>query len=63
MDNLEIEFELNEKNNTFPPMIIFNNKTYFIIIVNLFNEISASKKGKTEKVVIKENELTTIGVY
>ncbi len=60
MNNLEIEFELNDKNNNFPPMIHFSNKTYFIIIVNLFNDVSASKQGKTEKVTINENELTAI---
>src|SRR5690606_12556230 len=58
VDNIEIDFVLNEKNNIFPPMVSFNNKTYFIIVVNLYNGISASKIGTTEVLTINENDLT-----
>lgn len=58
VDNIEIDFVLNEKNNIFPPMINFNNKTYFLIVINLHNGISASKIGTTEVLIINENELT-----
>ncbi|WP_202925390.1 hypothetical protein [Mucilaginibacter sp. 14171R-50] len=57
-DNIEIEFVLNEKNNLFPPMISFNNKTYFIVVINLHTGISASKIGTTEVLTINETELT-----
>ncbi len=58
VDNTEIDLVLSEKNNIFPPMINFNNKTYFIVVVNLYNGVSASKIGTTEVVTIKEEELT-----
>lgn len=58
VDNVEIDFVLNEKNNIFPPMVTFNNKTYFIIVITLYNGISASKIGTTETVTINEDELT-----
>lgn len=58
VDNIEIDLVLNEKNNIFPPMINFNNKTYFIIVINLYNGISASKIGRTEVLTINEQELT-----
>lgn len=58
VDNIEIDFVLNEKNNIFPPMVNFNNKTYFLIVINLHNGISASKIGTTEVLTINENELT-----
>lgn len=58
LDNAEINFDINEKNNIFPPMITFNNKTFFLITINLFKGITASKIGTTEVVIISENEMT-----
>jgi hypothetical protein len=57
-DKAEIDIVLNEKSNIFPPVINFNNKTYFIIIVNISTGIPASKIGTTEVISISENELT-----
>jgi hypothetical protein len=57
-DKAEIDIVLNEKSNIFPPVVNFNNKTYFIIVVNISNGISASKIGTTEVITISENELT-----
>lgn len=56
-DEVELDFVLSEKSNIFPPMILFNNKTYFLIVINLFRGVSASKIGKTEAVPITESEL------
>jgi hypothetical protein len=58
VDSTEIDLVLTENNNIFPPMISFNNKTYFIVMINLYNGVSASKIGATEVLTIKENELT-----
>lgn len=58
VDNTEINFELQEKNEIFPPMVTINNKTYFLIVININRGISASNIGKTEIITIKENELT-----
>lgn len=57
-DTAEIDFSLNDKSNIFPPMIIFNNKSYFLISININRDVSASKIGKTEAIVINEDELT-----
>ncbi len=57
VDNIELNFELNEANNTFPPIVTLNHKTYFIIVININSGISASKIGKTEVITIKESEL------
>jgi hypothetical protein len=57
-DAVEIDFSLKEKSNTFPPMVVFNNKTYFLITINLNREVSASKIGKTEAIIINESDLT-----
>jgi hypothetical protein len=58
VDKAELDFVLTEKNNIFPPMVVFNNKTYFLIVINLYNGISASKIGATEVISINQNELT-----
>lgn len=57
-DNAEIDFVLNENTKIFPPMVLFNNRTYFLIVINLYTGVSASKIGTTESIVITENELT-----
>jgi hypothetical protein len=44
LDNVEIEIENKETENRFPNRIIFNGKTYYIIIVNLNYDVSASKQ-------------------
>ncbi|MBE8997482.1 hypothetical protein IQ274_04445 [Nostoc sp. LEGE 12447] len=60
-DNAEIDIVTNYGNSNFPVRIFFNGKTYFIIIVNIyqFNTKSASQiKGKLQKFTILEEELT-----
>jgi hypothetical protein len=57
-DKAEIDISLNEKSSIFPPVINFNNKTYFIIVININTGTTASKIGTTEIITINENELT-----
>jgi hypothetical protein len=58
IDKAEIDIDLAEKSHIFPPMINFNNKTYFIVVININTGVSASKIGKTEVITITEAELT-----
>ncbi len=56
VDNAELNFDL-EQPNYFPPLINFNNKTYYIITVNISENISASKKGKSEVINFTKKDL------
>lgn len=58
VDTAELNFALKEKNNIFPPMVGLNNKAFFLIVVNLYGGVSASKIGTTEVITIDEAELT-----
>ena len=53
----EILFNFNDANKYFPPKLIVGNKTFFFIVINLNNEISASKIGKTDFIEVKESDL------
>lgn len=57
-DKAELDFTLNETTKIFPPMVVLNNKTYFIITINLYGGQPASKIGATEVITISETELT-----
>lgn len=57
VDNVEIEI-VGDSPKTQPKSVLFNHKTYFIIVINLNQDETASKKGKLEVVRISENELT-----
>lgn len=56
VDEAELNFEL-EQPNYFPPLININNKTYYIVTVNISENISASKKGKSEIISITKEDL------
>lgn len=58
MDNIEIEIQGHESDNKWPNRFVFNGKTYYIIFINLNNEISASKQGKLKRETISFEELT-----
>lgn len=58
VDDIEINFDLIDKSNLFPPMLTINNKTFFFITINLRTGLQASKIGTTEVITITENELT-----
>jgi hypothetical protein len=59
LDDAELKILLNEKSSLFPPMLSFNNKSFFFIIVNLIYVDSASKQGKLGVIEIGENDLTS----
>lgn len=48
---------LKKNSNMFPPMLIFNNKVYYFIIIDMYSDETASKLGSVEKVEITEDEL------
>ena len=58
VDATEINLKLSNENKIFPPMLTFNNKTIFFIVINLSNQQPASKVGVTETLDIHESELT-----
>jgi hypothetical protein len=58
IDNIEIEITSEDSDKKFPSKIIFNNKVYYIIFVNLNFETSASKTGTLKVEHISKNELT-----
>lgn len=57
LDEVEIEIE-GELDDKWPNRVLFNGKTYYIIIINLNNEKSASKTGTLKKLSISTIELT-----
>ena len=57
LDNAELNFKLSE-NKIFPPSLMFNGKIFYFIVINCYNDKSASKSGTTDEVVIIEEELT-----
>ena len=52
LDNAEIEIENKEPDNKFPNRVIFNGKTYYIIVVNLNYDVSASNQKSLKKITV-----------
>lgn len=59
LDNIEIEICSEQVDKTFPNRVTFNNKVYYIVIVNLNNDVSASKTGTLKTAVVTTAELTS----
>jgi hypothetical protein len=57
MDKAELTFNFAGSKNQFPPVISFNNKHYFFIVINCFEQVSASKLGSIESIVITETDI------
>lgn len=57
-DKIRYDFKFNENSNIFPPRLIFNNKVYYFIIIDMYDGETASKLGEIEKKEITENILT-----
>lgn len=55
-DKVKYDFKV-DNSNSFPPMLTFNNKTYYFILINMYDKETASKLGTLEKIEITENEL------
>lgn len=59
LDNSEIVIENKNADNKWPNRVIYNGKAYYIIIINLNYDISASKQVKLKQVTISVDELTS----
>ncbi|RRB06303.1 hypothetical protein [Larkinella rosea] len=59
LDNIEIKIVNAEPNanEAFPNRVMFNDKTYFILFINLNSDRTASKQGKIKVEEIREEEL------
>jgi hypothetical protein len=53
----EIVFKFKETDNFFPPKLIVGNKVFYFVVINLNQDVSASKIGKTDFVEITEADL------
>lgn len=58
LDNVEIEIENQENDKHWPNRIIYNGKTYYVIIINLNYDISASKQKTLKNIRLEITELT-----
>jgi len=58
LDNIEIEIRSDDSDKNFPNKILFNNKVYYIVFVNLNYDTSASKTGVLKVETISKDELT-----
>lgn len=58
IDNIEIEIQSDNSDKTFPNKVVFNNKIYYIVFINLNFDISASKTGTLKVETITKDELT-----
>lgn len=58
LDNTEIEVENKEPDNKFPNRVIFNGKTYYIIVVNLNYDVSASNQKNLKKITVTLEDLS-----
>jgi len=59
LDNVEIEIENREQDNKFPNRVMFNSKTFYIIVINLNDDVSASNQKKLKKITIALGDLST----
>jgi hypothetical protein len=57
MDHAKINFNFQESNKRFPPMITLNNRTFFFIVINLYDMDFASKVGQIESIEIAESDI------
>ena len=58
LDNVEIEIENKESDSKFPNRVMFNGKAYYIIVINLNYDISASKQKDLKKITITLEDLS-----
>jgi len=60
LDKTHINFRFIKETKKFPPMLTFNNRTYFFVVIDLYYEESASKMGSVETIDVTEEELIKI---
>lgn len=58
-DNAELHFQLEDISKAFPPMLVYNNKRYFFIVVNIGEHVAASKVGKQEVIELSTDFLVS----
>ncbi len=58
LDAVNFEFQCEENEKNWPNRVIFEGKTYYIIVINLNSNKTASKSGKIKKVSITLDDLT-----
>ncbi len=58
LDAVNFEFQCEENEKNWPNRVIFEGKTYYIIVINLNSDKTASKSGKIKKVSITLDDLT-----
>lgn len=56
-ENIEIEIRTEDSDRNFPTKVIFNNKVYYIVFINLNFETTASKIGTLKVETISKEEL------
>jgi len=61
MDVAEVDIVTKQNDRRWPPRVVLAGKTYFIIFVNIppLDTETASKRGKIDKVILREEELTS----
>lgn len=62
MDVAEVDIVTKQNDNRWPYRVILAGKTYFIMFVNIppLDTKTASKRGKIDKIVLREEELTSV---
>jgi len=58
MDKAELNFNFSDKTHIFPPSILFNNKTFYFVVIDSAIYETASKSGVIKEIEVTENELT-----
>jgi hypothetical protein len=58
MDEYNYEISFDDKDKTWPPRLSFDGKNIYIIFVNIFKGVSASKGGKIKNQIINLQDLT-----
>jgi hypothetical protein len=58
INEIEIEIVSEDSDKNFPNKIVFNNKVYYIVFINLNFDTSASKVGKVKVETIAKEDLT-----
>jgi len=56
-DKIRYDFKFNESSKIFPPKLIFNNKIYYFIMIDMYDGETASKLGEIKKIEINENDI------
>ncbi|WP_034891665.1 hypothetical protein [Gillisia sp. Hel_I_29] len=56
-DKAQINFDLNNKQTMYPPMLTINNKNYYFVVVDVAERKAASKIGKSELITITKEDL------